>query len=51
MKVYTVWYKMDFGTALWMIKATEESARKEVEKILTEGYGTEAWYNEEVVTD
>ena len=51
MKVYTVWYKMDLGTALWMIKATEEGAKKEVEKILAEGYSTEAWHNEEIVEE
>lgn len=51
MKVYTVWYKMDLGTSLWAIKATEDGAIKAVEKIKADGYAEEAWYNEEIVEE
>ena len=52
MKIYIVWYVMDNGTAnIWNIKATAESASKEVEKIKAEGYSKIAWYNEELVEE
>ena len=49
MKVYTVWYKGSEAVALWGIYGTEEKAVATVEKILSEGYAPEAWYNEEEV--
>ena len=49
MKVYVVWYKNDLGTGLWNIYREEERAAEAVRMIKEDGYGTEAWYNEEEV--
>ena len=52
MLVYTVWYVDENGEhRLWSIKASADSAKREVETILRDNYSTKVWYNTEEVAD